>query len=55
MKKCWSFLCARPWLLVVLAFVLLISAWTTLITLSTWGPSQRLTPAEEAALLEGKK
>lgn len=55
MKRLWSFLRARPWLLVVLAFAILISAWSTLIALSGGVPSKRLTPAEEAILLEGKK
>jgi len=54
MNSPWPFLRSRPWLLVVAAFVLLISAWTTIITLSARVPSARLTPAEEQALLERK-
>jgi len=52
MSALWPFLHARPWLLVVAAFVLLISAWTTIITLSTRVPSARLSPEEEQAVLE---
>lgn len=55
MKSLLSFLCARPWLMVVLAFVILISAWSALFTLSAGVPSKRLTPGEEAILLERKK
>jgi len=54
MKTVWQFLRARPWLLVVLAFVILISAWSALIVVSGRVPSGRLSPAEEAALLERK-
>jgi hypothetical protein len=55
MKTIRAFLCARPWLLVVLAFVILISAWSALIVLSRRVPSARLDPGEEAALLERKR
>lgn len=52
MKTVLAYLGARPWLLVVLAFVILISAWTTFITLSTGVPSKRLSAEEEAGVLE---
>ncbi len=54
MKTLLSFFRARPWLLVVLAFVILIAAWSTLITLSRKVPSSRLTAEEESRLLEGR-
>lgn len=44
-------LAARPWLLVVVAFLVLIAAWTTIITISAHHPTGRLSPAEEEALL----
>ncbi len=52
MKSLSTYLLARPWLLVVLAFVILISAWSTFITLSTGVPSKRLSAEEEATVLE---
>ncbi len=52
MKTLLSFFHARPWLLVVLAFLILIAAWSTLITLSRKVPSSRLTAEEETRLLE---
>jgi len=54
MKTLLSFLRARPWLLVVLAFAILIAAWSTLITLSRKVPSSRLSAEEETRLLEGR-
>lgn len=42
----------RPWLLVVAAFVILIGAWTAIILISIRHPAVRLTPSEEAALLQ---
>jgi hypothetical protein len=52
MNRFWSFLRAKPWLLVLLAFVLLISAWSTAITLSAGVPTHRLSAEEESGLLE---
>jgi len=52
MKTFTSFFRERPWLMVVLAFVILISAWTTIISLSGRVPSKRLSADEEAAILE---
>ncbi|MFZ4776272.1 MAG: hypothetical protein ACOYM3_12950 [Terrimicrobiaceae bacterium] len=52
MKSLRIYLLARPWLLVVLAFVILISAWTTLMMLSAGVPSKRLSAEEEATVLE---
>lgn len=46
-----TFFRSRPWLLVVAAFLLLISAWTTIITLSTRVPSNRLTAEQENEVL----
>ncbi|MBE2204150.1 MAG: hypothetical protein IAE94_07425 [Chthoniobacterales bacterium] len=54
MKSLWSFLVARPWLLVVLAFVLLIFGWALTIRLSAGVPTGRLTPEQEAAILQGR-
>jgi hypothetical protein len=42
----------HPWILVVLAFLLLLTAWGTLITLSARVPNQKLDPIEEGRLLE---
>ncbi len=42
----------RPWLLVVVAFTVLIGAWTAIILISIRHPAIRVTPAEEAALLQ---
>ncbi len=42
----------HPWLLVVAAFLLLISAWITVIWVSGKIPNRRLTPAEEARVLQ---
>lgn len=46
-----TFFRSRPWLLVVAAFLLLISAWATIITLSTRVPSNRLTAEQENEVL----
>lgn len=43
----------RPWLLVVLAFALLIAAWIVTIWISAGNPHQKLTPEQEAAVLAG--
>lgn len=48
----WSSLRSRPWLLVVLAFVLLILGWAATIKLSSGVPGGRLTAEEEAAILQ---
>lgn len=54
MKTLWTFLRERPWLLVVLAFVILISSWSTLIALSAGVPSRHLTAEEEKSVLKGR-
>jgi hypothetical protein len=51
MKILWSSLQSRPWLLVVLAFVLLIFGWIATIRLSSSVPGKRLTAEEESAVL----
>ena len=43
---------SRPWLLVILAFAVLIGAWTTVILISVRHPAVRITPTQEAALLQ---
>lgn len=52
MKGFWSSFRARPWLLVVLAFLLLICGWVATIRLSGSVPGKRLTADEETAVLE---
>lgn len=42
----------HPWLLVIVAFLLLMTAWGTFIFLSAGMPTHKLTPAEEMRLLE---
>jgi hypothetical protein len=42
----------RPWLLVVAVFLVLIAAWITVIQLSGRIVTKRLTPAEEAQILQ---
>lgn len=42
----------RPWLLVWLAFILTIAAWVWTLRLAQGVPTRRLTPAQEAALLQ---
>jgi len=42
----------RPWLLVWLAFILVIAAWVWTYMLARGVPTKRLTPGEEAALLQ---
>ncbi len=51
MNALWSSLSSRPWLLVVLAFVLLIFGWAATIRLSSGVPGSRLTAEQEAAIL----
>jgi hypothetical protein len=48
-------LASRPWLLVWLAFGLLIAGWVVTFRISRGAPSERLTPAAEAALLQGRR
>lgn len=43
----------RPWLLVWVAFLVLIAVWVTAFKMSGRIPTQQLTPVEEAALLRG--
>lgn len=45
-------LARRPWLLVWLAFTLLIAGWVATYMISRKAPSQRLTPAEESVILQ---
>lgn len=52
MKTLCTFLCARPWLLVVLAFLLLISGWIVTMKLTSGVPGKRLTAEEESRVLE---
>jgi len=42
----------RPWLLVWLVFVLLIAGWVVTYVLSQKVPTARLTPSQEAQLLQ---
>lgn len=51
MKSLWSSLQSRPWLLVVLAFVLLIIGWVATMKVSATVPGKRLTAEEESAIL----
>jgi hypothetical protein len=46
---------SRPWLLVWLAFAVLIAGWVVTFRISQRAPSERLTPAAEAALLQGRR
>ncbi len=45
----------RPWLLVWVAFLLLIAGWVVTYRISQQAPSQHLTPAQESALLQERK
>jgi len=49
-----GFLVKRPWLLVWIAFFLLIGGWVVTFRLSLRAPSAHLTPTEETALLQGR-
>lgn len=49
-----GFLAKRPWLLVWVAFLLLIGGWVVTYRLSLRAPTDRLTPSEETALLQGR-
>lgn len=55
MKALGTFLGSRPWLLVVLAFVLLISGWVVTIKLSNGVPGGRLTAEEESSVLKRRQ
>jgi len=55
MKTLGTFLGSRPWLLVVLAFALLIGGWIVTIRLSNGVPGGRLTAEEESAVLERRR
>lgn len=55
MKTCWNELVSRPWLLVVLAFAILIGAWTSIILISLRHPAVRLNAAQEQALLQNHR
>ncbi len=48
-------LAKRPWLLVWVAFAVLIAGWVVTYMVSSKAPSGRLTPAEEAVVLEKRK
>lgn len=50
-----GFLSRRPWLLVWMAFIALIAGWIVTYRISQSAPSERLTPAQEATLLQGRK
>jgi hypothetical protein len=52
MKTLGTFLGSRPWLLVVLAFVLLIAGWVATIRLTGGVPGKHLTADEEASVLK---
>ncbi len=45
----------RPWLLVWLAFILVIAGWVWTYRLAAGVPTKRLTPTEEAAVLQRGK
>lgn len=50
-----GFLSKRPWLLVWAAFLILIAVWVGTYKVSQRVPWQKLTPAEEEALLRKDK
>jgi len=50
-----TFLGSRPWLLVVLAFVLLIAGWVVTIKLSSGVPGGHLTAEEESSVLKRRQ
>ena len=52
MKTLRTFFGDRPWLLVVLAFVLLISGWVATIRLTGGVPGKNLTAEEETSVLK---
>lgn len=52
MKMLRTYFGDRPWLLVVLAFVLLISGWVATIRLTGGVPGRHLTAEEESSLLK---
>jgi len=55
MKTLRTFFGDRPWLLVVLAFVLLISGWVTTIRLSSGVQGKHLTAEEESSVLKRRQ
>lgn len=55
MKTWWNKLAQRPWLLVILAFVLLIGAWASIIMISLRHPAVRLSAVEEQTLLQNRR
>jgi len=55
MKTLRTFFGDRPWLLVVLAFVLLISGWVATIKLSSRVPGGHLTAEEESSVLKRRQ
>ena len=42
MKSLFAFISKNPWILVVLAFVLLIAAWAVLISIAVKNPQERI-------------
>lgn len=48
-------LAKRPWLLVWVAFALLIAAWVATFMISRKAPYERLTPAEETSVLQRRQ
>lgn len=55
MKTFRTFFGDRPWLLVVLAFVLLISGWVATIRLTGGVPGKHLTAEEESSVLKRRQ
>lgn len=45
----------HPWILVVVAFLVLIGAWYAVIQISSRIPNQKITREQEARLLSGKE
>jgi hypothetical protein len=52
MKIVPEFLAARPWLFVWLAFAIVIAVWVTVYQLAATVNTTRMTPEQEAALLQ---
>lgn len=44
----------RPWLLVILAFLIIIAVWLVVMRLSATIDTHRLNPAEETQLLQSQ-
>lgn len=53
MKPAGGMLGRRPWLLVIVAFLLLIAGWVATYSIASRQAHQKLTPEQEAALLGG--